>query len=1068
MPEPISEPAAQQHTSSAAATEHKSPPSISTTADNINPELMEWSSPAFLKRARLSYGSLFGPGYDPFAEEDGSVKGNGRKRTKFGRESGAWKYNSRSPSPGVTSPSAKSVDVSADAAEDHKPEMADEGCQTMNLENDVAGTLADMFRQATSAGREVRMVQPDLKASDNEIRQDVSHGTTGQETPPATADIIVRTNLSSPLGSIPSTAVVPGSPRLHPISPKDLPQISPLISTGLAALEQLQSNHDRQMHSESGENVHAQETGIVSPLGPKIQPSEPDGDHDIDDVHDQTGLSQNEQEFSTSSQKVFAPGLDHGYNTNNRTQPQWGPDVTEALYPHVPLHHPPQDPDLHIHTYDDDTDPEHDGRAAVRPPSEIFDSQNINVTDESMDSEDERSKDNYMDHYVRTAQSKADESGDGNDDGLNERHTAQSYDDVSEDGYYDEDDDSEEVGHRYQSDYITGYGRRDYPGSEDDNEEDEEMLAIKEYSEDDNDVSSEEMGSLEGDQTFQRGPPEVIDLLSDSEEDEIARPAKLSAAGVAATPKSESQAESEAELKQNDNEDSNGDSHESTDSVGQYQIKPESQPGTPPDFNGGLRSTPEVDSGVDRTMTTTEVGSEEITASTTHHHESISSVIEQPGLITAAVEYTETVEQHDKGNPSPRAEHGDIQIEPGTTQPPRENDVDQNSEKISDDIPRSDEPTLAARLVVSERTEISYPSLRESTTIQSADLDIMTTRDNGISIREDEHSGLAQLPTPDATQVNEEKNSSTKQLVAENITGPVSLPADDESTKATEVQRPKESPPVQQSEYGSSLSINDRPPCEMSKRSPQYRENLRQSPQPTHRTLRAKKGAERARTDRSSPLVVDEPASSLGYDGSADLATGPPDSPSKDSRGRQGSDADLRLRLTKSLRSNLGDFTLLKVIRFHMEKRLDVLAIVTTTPPEAERAKTGPRSYLLRFNVTDASIAPAAVTEVQIFRAWKDALPVVKPGDGILLRHFNVKSERGRGFVLRSNDESSWAVFKGDDKPQVKGPPVEYGEEEGQYVSDLRTWYGGLDSASTAKLDKANAVKEKSITKGKS
>src|SRR4051812_4806021 len=48
----------------------------------VNPttlELDEYPSPAFMKRARLSYGALFEGGDDKF-EEDGGVMGKGRKR----------------------------------------------------------------------------------------------------------------------------------------------------------------------------------------------------------------------------------------------------------------------------------------------------------------------------------------------------------------------------------------------------------------------------------------------------------------------------------------------------------------------------------------------------------------------------------------------------------------------------------------------------------------------------------------------------------------------------------------------------------------------------------------------------------------------------------------------------------------------------------------------------------------------------------------------------------------------------------------------------------------------------
>ncbi|OBT52313.1 hypothetical protein VE04_07809 [Pseudogymnoascus sp. 24MN13] len=124
------------------------------------------------------------------------------------------------------------------------------------------------------------------------------------------------------------------------------------------------------------------------------------------------------------------------------------------------------------------------------------------------------------------------------------------------------------------------------------------------------------------------------------------------------------------------------------------------------------------------------------------------------------------------------------------------------------------------------------------------------------------------------------------------------------------------------------------------------------------------------------------------------------------------SETALRASLTKALRTNLSDFTPLKVLRHNLGKRLDVLAIATTAPPEAQRAKHGPRHYHLRFNVTDPSIAPTGVVEIQVFRPYKEALPASRPATASVLRNFSVKAEKDKGFALRSEDSSSWAVFK--------------------------------------------------------
>lgn len=63
----------------------------------------EYASPAFLKRARVSYGSLFEGGLDIFNEEKGKEKEkkkakSQRKRSRFSIDTN-WRYDSRSPSP---------------------------------------------------------------------------------------------------------------------------------------------------------------------------------------------------------------------------------------------------------------------------------------------------------------------------------------------------------------------------------------------------------------------------------------------------------------------------------------------------------------------------------------------------------------------------------------------------------------------------------------------------------------------------------------------------------------------------------------------------------------------------------------------------------------------------------------------------------------------------------------------------------------------------------------------------------------------------------------------------------
>lgn len=215
--------------------------------------------------------------------------------------------------------------------------------------------------------------------------------------------------------------------------------------------------------------------------------------------------------------------------------------------------------------------------------------------------------------------------------------------------------------------------------------------------------------------------------------------------------------------------------------------------------------------------------------------------------------------------------------------------------------------------------------------------------------------------------------------------------------------------------------------------------------------------------NRASPMVViDERATPKGHDASIELALSSLESPSKQPYDlRKPPVADLKLRLSRALRTELSEFTALKVLRYHLNQKLDILAIATTTPPEPQRAKFGPRHYQITFNITDPSIAPSGVTEVQVFRPYKDALPTVKAGDGILLRNFKIVSVKNRGFGLQSEqtEASSWAVFKDGDETEVRGPPVEYGTGERNHVLAMKAWYGNLDSVAMAKINRANADK---------
>jgi hypothetical protein len=70
-------------------------------------------------------------------------------------------------------------------------------------------------------------------------------------------------------------------------------------------------------------------------------------------------------------------------------------------------------------------------------------------------------------------------------------------------------------------------------------------------------------------------------------------------------------------------------------------------------------------------------------------------------------------------------------------------------------------------------------------------------------------------------------------------------------------------------------------------------------------------------------------------------------------------------------------------------------------------------------------------------------------------------SVKSRGFGLRSvqDEGSSWVVFKDGGEPEVRGPPVEFGDGEKNHVTALRAWYATLDAAAMSKICRANGDK---------
>ncbi|KAJ4302254.1 hypothetical protein N0V88_002391 [Collariella sp. IMI 366227] len=248
----------------------------------------------------------------------------------------------------------------------------------------------------------------------------------------------------------------------------------------------------------------------------------------------------------------------------------------------------------------------------------------------------------------------------------------------------------------------------------------------------------------------------------------------------------------------------------------------------------------------------------------------------------------------------------------------------------------------------------------------------------------------------------------------------------------------------------------------------------RRRKQPAPEPTRTSPPVTRARSSSLRSHTSPEHEAETEEDSSVHLARAALVSPS-----RHGSEADeqpgtvhtttsLKSNLAKRLHDDLPDCIPLKSLRQHAEKSPGAVAVVTSSPTQPARAKGGPREYFMSFHVTDPSTAPDRVVEVQLYRPHKDSLPVVKPGDVVLLRGFQVKAIGKKGFGLRTGVESAWAVWDGEGVGEDEGKE-EWGRERrrsgtaGGGVGEvcglcegLKEWFASLDGVARGKIERAD------------
>ncbi|KAF5013933.1 hypothetical protein FDECE_90, partial [Fusarium decemcellulare] len=204
-------------------------------------EPQEFASPAFLKRARVSYGSLFEGGLDIF-DDDVSKKTKSKRRTRFSLPANAWRYNSQSPSPEPEEvPQEADENSQADASPQQngqvedtpmltppRPPMIDQGCQTVDVDFTPMASVQVLAESRPTFGfplatptplPRTRPIEADNATlghsiqlqGDSEVHQDIH-----QETP---ADLLghsdhIDTGIT--FGFTPQAVLFPTAPGLFP------------------------------------------------------------------------------------------------------------------------------------------------------------------------------------------------------------------------------------------------------------------------------------------------------------------------------------------------------------------------------------------------------------------------------------------------------------------------------------------------------------------------------------------------------------------------------------------------------------------------------------------------------------------------------------------------------------------------------------------------------------------------------------------------------------------------------------------------------------------------------------
>ncbi|KAI9798671.1 MAG: hypothetical protein M1833_004660 [Piccolia ochrophora] len=240
----------------------------------IDDDADHWSSPAFLKRTRISSGPFFEAGYDPFAEDDGYIQGKGRKKPRFSRGHEGWTYVEESPSPDATNATNVMADINA-------KEAGSSDSTERSLAPGVAGKLlGEERKEGPTSSSSIRSSDGEEDASEEIVHPPANgkHLRTEYQDPNVPGTLLsLQTDTVQRQDTIHQThdaQIPPISPRLEPVQSPSLPIVSPFlqrsIDPSLTNLDPSQYAYGKHTHSETAADLEETSQGVEKPYEEEV------------------------------------------------------------------------------------------------------------------------------------------------------------------------------------------------------------------------------------------------------------------------------------------------------------------------------------------------------------------------------------------------------------------------------------------------------------------------------------------------------------------------------------------------------------------------------------------------------------------------------------------------------------------------------------------------------------------------------------------------------------------------------------------------------------------------------